>query len=201
MTRSIAWFAMTFLAVGVAGYAVVSLLLPGARTGFVEELFLDTPVAIALHLGGGAIAIVLGALQLSKKFRNKYLPVHRRLGQVYILSVVVSGSAGFLLAVESTGGLVSHFGFGMMAIVWVSTALVAWQKVLGRDIEAHRAWMLRSYAVTLAAVTLRIYLPLSQIAGIPFEEAYPAISWMCWVPNLLFVEWFMIQKTRKAAGQ
>ena len=53
--------------------------------------------------------------------------------------------------------------------------------------------------MTLAAVTLRIYLPLSQIAGIPFEEAYPAISWMCWVPNLIFVEWFMIEKTRKAA--
>ena len=133
----------------------------------------------------------------SRRLRNKYLSVHRRLGQIYILSVVVSGSAGFLLAVESTGGLVSHFGFGVMAVVWVSTALVAWQKVLGRDIEAHRAWMLRSYAVTLAAVTLRIYLPLSQIAGIPFEEAYPAISWMCWVPNLIVVEWFMIDRTRK----
>ncbi len=190
---------MTVLAVGVAGYAVVALLLPGARTGFVDQLYLDTPVAIALHLGGGAIAIVLGALQFSSRLRNKYLSIHRRMGQIYIISVVTSGSAGFLLAVESTGGLAAHFGFGAMAIVWVTTALVAWRKVLGRDIEAHRAWMLRSYAVTLAAVTLRIYLPLSQIAGIPFEEAYPAISWMCWVPNLIIVEWFMIEKTRQVA--
>ena len=190
---------MTLLAVGVAGYAVVSLVVPGARTGFVEELFADTPIAIGLHLGGGAIAIVLGALQFSTTLRNRYLAVHRRLGQIYILSVVASGIAGFLLAIESTGGLVSHFGFGAMAVVWVFTALVAWRKVLDRDIEAHRAWMLRSYAVTLAAVTLRIYLPLSQIAGIPFEEAYPAISWMCWVPNLIIVEWFMIEKTRKVA--
>ncbi|MDJ0908585.1 MAG: DUF2306 domain-containing protein [Woeseiaceae bacterium] len=199
MTRSISWFVMTLLAVGVAGYAVVSLVVPGARTGFVEELFADTPIAIGLHLGGGAIAIVLGALQFSTTLRNRYLAVHRRLGQIYILSVVASGIAGLLLAIESTGGLVSHFGFGAMAVVWVFTALVAWRKVLDRDIEAHRAWMLRSYAVTLAAVTLRIYLPLSQIAGIPFEEAYPAISWMCWVPNLIIVEWFMIEKTRKVA--
>ncbi len=199
MTRSIPWFVMTLLAIGVAGYAAVSLLVPGSRTGFVDQLFIDTPIAIGLHLGGGAIAIVLGALQFSTKLRSRYLPVHRRLGQVYILSVVTSGSAGFLLAVDSTGGLVSHFGFGVMAIVWVTTALIAWQKVLDRDIEAHRAWMLRSYAVTLAAVTLRIYLPLSQIAGIPFDEAYPAIAWMCWVPNLIIVEWFMIEKTRQAA--
>ncbi len=190
---------MALLAVGVAAYALVSLLIPGARTGFVEELFVNTPIAIGLHLGGGAIAIVLGALQFSTKLRNRYLSVHRRLGQIYILSVVTSGIAGFLLAIESTGGLVSHFGFGAMAVVWVSTALVAWRKVLVRDIEAHRAWMLRSYAVTLAAVTLRIYLPLSQISGIPFEDAYQAISWMCWVPNLIIVEWFMIEKTGKVA--
>ena len=192
---------MTILAIGVAGYAAASLLVPGARSGFVEELFVNTPIAIGLHLGGGAIAIVLGALQFSTRLRNRYLAVHRRLGQVYILSVVFSGCAGFLLAVESTGGIAAHFGFGLMAVVWVSTALVAWQKVLDRDIDAHRAWMLRSYAVTLAAVTLRVYLPLSQIAGIPFDEAYPAIAWMCWVPNLIIVEWFMIQKTRKVARQ
>lgn len=201
MTRSIPWIVMTALALGVAGYAVASLLMPAARTGFVENLFVNTPIAIALHLAGGAIALVFGALQFSTRLRSRHLSVHRRLGQVYIVSVVVSGSAGFLLAVDSTGGLVSHFGFGVMAIVWVSTALVAWQKVLDRDIDAHRAWMLRSYAVTLAAVTLRIYLPLTQIAGIPFEEAYPAISWMCWVPNLIFVEWFMIEKTRKVTDR
>ncbi len=199
MSRSIPWFLMTLLAVGVAGYAIVSLILPAARTGFVEDLFVNTPIAIGLHLGGGAIAIVLGALQFSTRLRNRYLSAHRRMGQVYILSVVASGSAGFLLAVDSTGGLVSHFGFGLMAVVWVSTALVAWQKVLDGDIDAHRRWMLRCYAVTLAAVTLRIYLPLSQIAGIPFDEAYPAIAWMCWVPNLIIVEWFMIEKTRKVA--
>jgi hypothetical protein len=58
----------------------------------------------------------------------------------------------------------------------------------------HRAWMLRSYALTFAAVTLRIWLPLSQIAGIPFQEAYAAIAWLCWVPNLVVVEWFILRR-------
>jgi hypothetical protein len=51
--------------------------------------------------------------------------------------------------------------------------------------------MIRSYALTLAAVTLRLYLPSSQLAGLPFTVAYPAISWLCWVPNLLIAEWFV----------
>ncbi len=57
--------------------------------------------------------------------------------------------------------------------------------------------MLRSYALTLAAVTLRIYLGISQVNGVDFVVAYQAISWMCWVPNLLIVEWFIIGRQRK----
>lgn len=200
MTKSIPWYVMSLLAIAVAGYALASLLLPGARTNFVAQLFDATPIAIAMHLGGGAIAIVLGALQFNAKLRSRYLSTHRRLGQIYIVSVVVSGSAGFLLAIDSYGGLVAHFGFAIMALVWVSSALMAWRKILMSDIEAHRAWMMRSYAMTLAAVTLRIYLPISQVAGVPFEDAYQAIAWLCWVPNLIVVEWFMIEKIRRATS-
>lgn len=48
--------------------------------------------------------------------------------------------------------------------------------------------MVRNVSLTLAAVSLRIYLPLSMLAGIPFELAYPAIAWLCWVPNLWVAE-------------
>lgn len=48
--------------------------------------------------------------------------------------------------------------------------------------------MIRSFALTFGAVTLRIYIPASQIAGIPFALAYSAISWLAWVPNLLVAE-------------
>ena len=56
--------------------------------------------------------------------------------------------------------------------------------------------MLRSYALTLAAVTLRVYLPLSQIYGIDFIAAYQAIAWLCWVPNLVIVDWFVLKRAR-----
>jgi hypothetical protein len=41
-------------------------------------------------------------------------------------------------------------------------------------------------------VTLRLYLPLSGAIGIPFDDAYPAIAWLCWVPNLVVAEWLVI---------
>ena len=57
----------------------------------------------------------------------------------------------------------------------------------GDDVD-HRAWMIRSYSLTFAAVMLRIYLPISLAAGVPFDIAYPAIAWLCWVPNVIVCE-------------
>ncbi|RZJ36326.1 MAG: DUF2306 domain-containing protein, partial [Brevundimonas sp.] len=56
------------------------------------------------------------------------------------------------------------------------------------DFARHRRWMIRSLALTFAAVTLRIMIPLSMISGLDFAVAYPAIAFLCWIPNLLLVE-------------
>ncbi|MNL75568.1 hypothetical protein D3C87_2013940 [compost metagenome] len=56
------------------------------------------------------------------------------------------------------------------------------------DRVAHRRWMIRSIALTLAAVTLRIQIPVSMMLDIPFDTAYPVIAWLCWVPNLVVAE-------------
>ncbi len=64
----------------------------------------------------------------------------------------------------------------------------AYAAIRARDIELHRRWMVRNFALTFAAVTLRLWLPASVVSGIPFEAAYPVIAWLCWVPNLLAAE-------------
>ena len=51
--------------------------------------------------------------------------------------------------------------------------------------------MIRSWSLTFAAVTLRIYIPVSVVLGIRFELAYPAIAWLAWVPNLLVAELYL----------
>ena len=50
--------------------------------------------------------------------------------------------------------------------------------------------MVRNFSLTLAAVSLRVWLPLSMMAGIDFVLAYSVIAWLCWVPNLLIAEVF-----------
>jgi hypothetical protein len=63
--------------------------------------------------------------------------------------------------------------------------------------------MIRSFALTFAAVTLRIYLPLAIIQNqgeFPLD-AYRAIAWLAWVPNLIVAELVIatLRKPKRAA--
>jgi len=92
---------------------------------------------------------------------------------------------------HSSGGLAARAGFGLLAACWMGSTLIAYRQIRQGNLSTHRSWMIRSYALTLAAVTLRLYLPSSQLAGFPMAVAYPAIAWLCWVPNLLIAECFV----------
>jgi hypothetical protein len=185
----------------VAVYAGTALLVPIVRSPLIAERIVSVPVLLVLHLIGGAIAVAVGAFQLSSRIRARRIAVHRWIGRLYVIGVLVGGIAGLLLSMRADGGLTARFGFGMLAVVWLFSTTAAYIHIRNRRIKPHRAWMLRSYALTFAAVTLRIWLPLSQIAGIPFMEAYATIAWLCWVPNLVVVEWFVVRRRTALTAQ
>ncbi len=187
------WIVTILLALAVGAYALSAALLPELRGSFVEDLFNTKGLRAFGHLAFGGIAIITGGLQFSGRLRTSRPAAHRLLGKVYVVAVLVSGIAAAMLAPVSSGGLAGHFGFGIMAMLWLGTTITAYLKIRAGDYQAHREWMIRSYALCLAAVTLRIYLPLSFVNGIPFEQSYPAIAWLCWVPNLIVAEWFVVR--------
>lgn len=192
MIRVASWGLMTVAAAGVAGYALFMVLAAGARGEFVAQMFSDDPLAAAAHLGGGGVALFLGALQFSRRLRARYLAWHRWAGRVYVLAVAISGSSAFFLALTTPGGPAAQFGFAALAVAWLVATAMAWLRIRAGQVALHRQWMVRSYALTLAAVALRVYLPAALINGVPFEAAYPAIAWLCWVPNLVIAEWLVL---------
>jgi uncharacterized membrane protein len=199
MTKKIAWVTMTVLAMLVGVYAGLSLVTSAVRPALLQNLFDTVPIAVTVHLAGGLVAIVVGAFQVNSRLRARFLSAHRLFGRLYLVGVAVSAPAGFALALTSDGGLVGHFGFGMLAVTWLFSTGNAFRHIRAGDRITHRAWMYRSYALTLAAVTLRLYLPAFGMAGYGFDVAYPLISWICWVPNLLVVEWIVLTRTPKTA--
>jgi uncharacterized membrane protein len=197
MSKKISWILMTLSAILVALYALGLLAAPSIRSPFIKNLFAHFPVVTSIHFIGGAIAIVVGAFQFSASLRAKHLALHRLLGRFYVGAIIFGGIAGFVLAINSVGGFYVQTGFGLMAIFWLTTTFKAYRQIRYGDVKSHENWMIRSYAVTLAGVTLRLYLGISVVLGFKFFDAYPILAWICWIPNLLIAEFFIKQKAKK----
>jgi hypothetical protein len=162
-----------------------------------EHFVARLPLLLA-HVLGGVVALSLGPWQFWTGLRNKYLRAHRWVGRVYLCAILLGGIAGLSLAVMAFGGLVTQTGFGGLALLWLTTGVMAYVRVRQGDFEAHREWMIRNYALTFAAVMLRLWLPLMIVAGLQFIAAYTIVAWLCWVPNLLIAELYLrSMKVRK----
>jgi len=198
VSRKFGWAVMAFLAVGVDVYAFAMLAAPTYGAPFLAGRITAMPLAVYAHIAGGAVAMILGAFQVNAMLRQRSLIRHRWLGRVYVTAVLIGAPSGLVLATVSEGGWVTHLGFGLLAVLWFGTTAMAYVQIRQRNILAHQHWMIRSYALTLAAVTLRLYIPASIMSGLSFESAYPAISWLCWVPNLIVAEWLIQRIPQKA---
>lgn len=192
MLKRTGWWVMTLLALVVSLYAAFLLAVPGARPPFMASHAM--PFAVLVHFGGGALALAIGPFQFRSSLRNRRIGLHRWMGRAYLGAIAAGGLAGLALATVAQGGLVAQTGFGTLALAWMSTTALAYVTIRRGDDVQHRAWMTRSFALTYAAVTLRVYLPLSIASGVPFDEAYRVIAWMCWVPNLLVAEWLFVPR-------
>ena len=187
--RTTAWILMTLLSVGVGIYAIVLVSVLGEGS---PDIVHRMPVIGTSHFVFSGIALIVGPFQFLTRVRQSHPLVHRSLGRLYLVSVLLGGLAGLAMAPSSPSGqLVGQVGFGVLALLWLYSGAMAYGSARRRDFASHRIWMLRNFALTFGAVTLRIYLGLFAAAGVPFAESYPLVAWLAWVPNLVLVEWWL----------
>jgi uncharacterized membrane protein len=186
------------LALGALLCAVVAIvsyryLVPGVA---VAPLVVGNPFRVpwlALHAAAAATALLVGPLQFRSQLRARRPKLHRVLGRVYVTGCLVGGATGLPLALGSTSGPVATAGFGALAVVWSFATARAWRFAVRRELAAHREWMIRSFALTFAAVTVRAYLQIAQTlpVEVSVEDAYRAIAFLSWIPNLIVVELYL----------
>ncbi|MDA0194927.1 MAG: DUF2306 domain-containing protein [Bacteroidetes bacterium] len=197
--QKIFWGVIVILAISIGLYPYSYLIFDMSRglLGSKSEELLSSPYwnfAFYTHIYLGGLVLLIGWTQFVKRLREKKIWLHRTLGKIYILLVLLSGVAGLYISFYATGGVVTKIGFGTLALSWLITTITAYSFIRIKDIEKHQNWMIRSYALTFAAVTLRLWMPILPIAfQLEFIESYRIISWLCWVPNLVFAE-LLIQR-------
>lgn len=193
----------------IAGFAVVPYLtaslaeLSDAGVG-VADTYDGRPAVVQAafyaHIVAGGLALVTGPFQFWRGLRDRHRSVHRWMGRGYLAAVAIAGVAGLVIAPFSEAGLAGLVGFGTLAVLWLVSAWRAYRAIRAQDVANHRAWMMRNFALTYSAVTLRLWLGvLIGVQALPggfdfdaaFANAYGVVPFLAWLPNLVVAEWLI----------
>jgi uncharacterized membrane protein len=198
---AIAWRAMIFvLSVEIAVVSVLRYFtdLEPPPAPIVANAFADP--FLAVHVAGGVVALLVGPLQFVRPIRARWPAFHRASGRLYVAACAIGAPTGFVLALGSVAGPAVNVGFAIPAVLCALFTWLGWKAAVERRFADHSAWMLRSYAVIAAALTLRLLIPASAFLDLDFFEAYRVNAWLAWIINLLLVELMIRRLSRRTAG-
>jgi uncharacterized membrane protein len=163
-------------------------LLPSQPQAIHFENFINRHTAFTMHAACASVALLVGAWQFIPSLLLRKRCLHRLLGRIYVSAVALGWVASLPLALHAHTGAAASAGFQALGIIWFMCTLLGLIDVRAGRLSEHRRWMIRSYALTTAAITLRLYIAGSAILHIPLERSYPYIAWLCWIPNALVAE-------------
>lgn len=153
------------------------------------------------HIFVGGIVLVAGFFQFTQSIRIQFPRIHRSIGYIYIFGILFfAAPGGMVMAFFIDRGPIVLVSFILQCTLWFHFTSMGFRKVLARQFDEHEKWITRSYALTLAAITLRLYIFIASYwidLGTP--TAYGIFAWLSWVPNLLFAEALIFKKVHAAA--
>jgi uncharacterized membrane protein len=192
------YFIYSSLCFGIAGYAFYFLLQPlDPNNGFQAKMF-TSGIQVPIHFIASGIALFIVPFQLSKKLRKSSIKLHRHIGKIYTLAVVLGGISGLIMAFNASGGIYAKMGFTLLSLAWLYTTFFAVKYALAGNIAQHKRWIYRSIAVTSAAISLRLFLGIGLgVFQLPFFTVYIPASWFCWILNLIICEIILMKKKTK----
>lgn len=157
-------------------------------------------LAFYTHVYSAMFALIPGLIQFSKVARIRFPALHRSVGKLYIFVVLfLAGPSGLVMAYYANGGIVSQIAFTILSVLWIIFTFLAYQKARQRQFKAHKHFMYRSYALTLSAVSLRLFKwTIVNIFHPAPMDAYILVAWLGWVFNLLVAEMLIAKEKRKA---
>lgn len=149
--------------------------------------------AFYTHVLLSIFSLAAGLTQFSGYVLKKHPRIHRTMGYVYVIDVIcLAGPSGLIMAFYANGTVVSKTSFVLLSLLWIGFTAQALVKAVKKEFRAHEAWMIRSFALTLSAITLRLLaLILPHFIHLDARTEYALIAWLSWVLNLLVAEWII----------
>jgi uncharacterized membrane protein len=204
----IAMLAIGIIATPVLAYPYVLLDRAASRIDVQTDA---AWVLLVVHVPTAAAAMLLGALQFVPRVRANPRR-HRLIGRTVLgLGTVAFVLTGIPLAITTPDGNLTRFGVLVPAVLWPVVAVTAYRAIRAGDVERHREWMTRLYALLFFALTARMVTPLLLLAQVPVMQSrydgdvqaavsatIPYGQWLGWIINLTLAEW-IIRRRRVSA--
>jgi hypothetical protein len=197
LNRFVTWF---FLAVGILATAYVFSASAVPYLIFNEEAlakFDGRRAWIVVHVFTASIPLLAGPFQIWMGIKGKWPAFHRRLGITSMVSIAISASTAFYLAINIDGPLGEAAGLFGAGVLWVFTTSMGYISVRRHQYSKHMDWMIRSYAVTLAFVAFRVFIMIGKAIKVgTFDERLTVAAWSSWIVPLLITELLIMQRKR-----
>lgn len=160
----------------------------------IKQDYIDIDIwrmAFFVHVYASIWVLFAGFTQFSARIRDRKPVMHRALGYIYVVNILlITGPASLIMGFFANGGVTSKVAFVTLAILWIYSTAMALLKARSGDYAAHRAFMIRSFALTLSALTLRAWKWSinNTVDGLPPMDVYRVVAWLGWIPNLAIAE-------------
>lgn len=154
-------------------------------------------ITVLAHSIPSCLVLFIGLFQWIRRPKSGLL--HKRLGKIYVFLIVfVSAPSGLVLGYFAYGGISAQISFYLLSSFWAYLTYNAWQLAVEKSFDAHWQFMLRSYALSVSAISLRLY---SYVFVVFFQyeglDAYVWLTWLSWVPNLMLAELYIRLNKKK----
>jgi uncharacterized membrane protein YozB (DUF420 family) len=142
------------------------------------------PVVFRLHMLSSAFALLLVPIVIG--FR-RHPSVHRKLGRVLGLFVIIGALTALPVAVMSHSSFAARAGFFVQGLVWLALLTSGLMAIRRRDRGTHARFMVAMAAVTTGAIWFRLMTGTAIMLELPFEASYAVASWLGWIIPLAIV--------------
>lgn len=149
---------------------------------FLERPFLTADRVWAacfyLHVAGGILCLATAPLLLWNGLARGPRGLHRAVGRIHAVAALGwVGPTGLYLAPFAKGGAAGQLGFLLLGLWFVATSGFGLVAIRRGDLRAHVAWMVRSYALILSALSFRLLHRVLHEFGVEATANYVASTW------------------------
>jgi uncharacterized membrane protein len=146
------------------------------------------PLLFVIHAFAGGMALLSGPLQFNRALFDRWRHLHRVLGRIYVWAIGVASLGGLGSAILFDVEITARILLGVLALLWLATTLIAFVRIRAGQVAAHRAWMMRSFALSFFFVTFSFWVPGLASTSLPQAISYPLAVFLSWSLNLLVAE-------------